>query len=55
MEAGLVYLPKNEEYSWVAEVERELLTFPVGAHDDIVDCLSYAVVQERQQRKWEAY
>jgi|TARA_B100001094_G_scaffold329087_1_gene391053 predicted phage terminase large subunit-like protein len=55
MEAGLVYLPKNEEYSWVADVERELLTFPVGAHDDIVDCLSYAVVQERQQRKWEAY
>jgi len=55
MEAGLVYLPKNEEYSWVANVERELLTFPVGAHDDIVDCLSYAVVQERRQRKWEAY
>tara|TARA_B100000683_G_scaffold271521_1_gene312792 strand:+ start:298 stop:1560 length:1263 start_codon:yes stop_codon:yes gene_type:complete len=55
MEAGLVYLPSNEEYSWVAEVERELLTFPVGAHDDIVDCLSYAVVQERRQRKWEAY
>tara|TARA_R100001510_G_scaffold54822_1_gene57980 strand:- start:1348 stop:2610 length:1263 start_codon:yes stop_codon:yes gene_type:complete len=55
MEAGLVYLPKNEEYSWVADVERELLTFPVGAHDDIVDCLAYAVVQERRQRKWEAY
>lgn len=55
MEAGLVYLPKNEEYSWVADVERELLTFPVGAHDDIVDCVSYAVIQERRQRKWEAY
>lgn len=55
MEAGLVYLPKNEEYSWVAEVERELLTFPVGAHDDIVDCISYAVIQEKRQRKWEAY
>lgn len=55
MEAGLVYLPKNEEYSWVADVERELLTFPVGAHDDIVDCISYAVIQERRQRKWEAY
>lgn len=55
MEAGLVYLPSNEEYSWVADVERELLTFPVGAHDDIVDCLAYAVVQERKQRKWEAY
>jgi predicted phage terminase large subunit-like protein len=55
MEAGLVYLPKNEEYSWVADVERELLTFPVGAHDDIVDCISYAVIQEKRQRKWEAY
>ena len=46
-------IPKNEE--WVGEVERELLTFPVGTHDDIVDTLAYACLNSATKRKWEAY
>ena len=53
MERGLVYFPQNEE--WVGEVERELLTFPVGTHDDIVDTLAYACLSSGTKRKWEAY
>ena len=53
MERGLVYFPKDQE--WVGEVERELLTFPVGAHDDIVDTLAYACLESATKRKWEAY
>ena len=53
MERGLVYFPKDEE--WVGEVERELLTFPVGTHDDIVDTLAYACLNSATKRKWEAY
>ena len=53
MERGLVYFPKDQE--WVSEVERELLTFPVGVHDDIVDTLAYACLESATKRKWEAY
>ena len=53
MERGLVYFPKDEE--WVGEVERELLTFPVGTHDDIVDTLAYACLNSATKRKWEDY
>tara|TARA_B100000900_G_scaffold415354_1_gene444961 strand:- start:4261 stop:5520 length:1260 start_codon:yes stop_codon:yes gene_type:complete len=53
MERGLVYFPKDQE--WVGEVERELLTFPVGTHDDIVDTLAYACLESATKRKWEAY
>tara|TARA_R100000742_G_C4279004_1_gene102642 strand:- start:2736 stop:3995 length:1260 start_codon:yes stop_codon:yes gene_type:complete len=53
MERGLVYFPKDED--WVGEVERELLTFPVGVHDDIVDTLAYACLESATKRKWEAY
>ena len=42
MEGGQVYLRAGA--SWIAEFEDELLSFPgQGAHDDQVDCLSYAV------------
>lgn len=40
MEAGRLWLPNSA--SWMAELEAELLTFPRGAHDDIVDCVSMA-------------
>jgi predicted phage terminase large subunit-like protein len=40
MEAGQIYLPKG--HSELSTIESELLDFPRGAHDDIVDCLSYA-------------
>ena len=53
MERGLVYFPQKEE--WVGEVERELLTFPVGVHDDIVDTLAYACLSSGTKRKWEAF
>jgi len=49
----LVYFPKDAE--WVSEVERELLTFPIGAHDDIVDTLAYACLTSQKKRKWQAY
>jgi predicted phage terminase large subunit-like protein len=41
--AGRIYFP--ERAPWLGEFEDELLTFPVGAHDDQVDCLSYAGIQ----------
>ena len=53
MERGQVYFPT--EVDWVADVERELLTFPVGENDDIVDVLSYACLSSARKRKWEAY
>ena len=53
MERGQVYFPT--EVDWVADVERELLTFPVGEHDDIVDVLSYACLSSARKRKWDAY
>jgi len=53
MERGLVYFPKNAD--WVSEVERELLTFPIGVHDDIVDTLAYATLAGNKKRKWQAF
>jgi predicted phage terminase large subunit-like protein len=41
MQQGRVYFPA--ESSWRADVEKELLRFPAGAHDDIVDALAWAV------------
>ena len=41
MEGGRVLLPRSA--AWLRDFETEVLSFPVGAHDDIVDCLSYAV------------
>lgn len=38
IEAGRVWLPKDA--SWLAEFERELLSFPHARHDDQVDALS---------------
>jgi predicted phage terminase large subunit-like protein len=41
MQQGRVYFPA--EASWRSEVEKELLRFPAGAHDDIVDAMAWAV------------
>lgn len=38
MAQGMVYFPRQAP--WLAELERELLTFPVGANDDQADVLS---------------
>jgi predicted phage terminase large subunit-like protein len=37
IEAGRVFLP--QEAAWLAEFEREMLTFPKGRHDDQVDSM----------------
>lgn len=41
MQQGRVYFPT--EASWLNEVHTELLRFPAGAHDDIVDAMAWAV------------
>ncbi len=41
MEGGRVLLPHTAP--WRAAFDAEVLAFPEGQHDDIVDCLSYAV------------
>ena len=53
MESGDVFF-LSDSY-WLPEVERELMTFPVGAHDDIVDTLSYGVMMLQERRSWSAY
>lgn len=40
VDAGRVFWPKDAP--WLSDFEDELLTFPVGKHDDQVDVLSYA-------------
>jgi phage terminase large subunit-like protein len=32
------------------ELEKELLEFPNGKHDDLVDCLAYAVILINQKK-----
>jgi len=39
MQQGRVYFPL--EKPWLRDVEKELLRFPAGAHDDIVDALAW--------------
>ena len=41
MQQGRVYFPK--EAGWLNDAHTELLRFPAGAHDDIVDALAWAV------------
>jgi predicted phage terminase large subunit-like protein len=53
MEGGDVLFRRNA--SWLEELERELMTFPVGRHDDIVDALGLAVQTLVQRRSWQAY
>jgi predicted phage terminase large subunit-like protein len=43
MEAGQVWFP--ESAPWLDALRKELLEFPHGSKDDIVDCTSYAVQQ----------
>jgi predicted phage terminase large subunit-like protein len=43
MEAGQVWLPEN--HPELEHLEHELLTFPKGAHDDLVDNVAYASLE----------
>ena len=55
LESGQVFFPDDPMVDWVHEAERELLTFPLGAHDDIVDTLAYGVLNLNKRRLWKAY
>jgi predicted phage terminase large subunit-like protein len=55
MESGQVFFPDDPMENWVHEAERELLTFPLGTHDDIVDTLAYGVLNLNKIRSWKAY
>lgn len=41
MQMGLVQFPANQP--WVSLIEREMLRFPNGTHDDIVDSLAWLI------------
>ena len=53
MEAGDILFRKDAP--WLADLERELLTFPVGKNDDMVDALGLAASTLQQRRSWEAF
>ena len=53
MESGDVYF--KGDAPWLDDMERELFTFPVGAHDDMVDALGYGVLNLNERRQWNAY
>lgn len=42
-ESGQVWFPRN--VSVVSELQRELLEFPCGTHDDMVDALAYLAIE----------
>jgi len=50
MEAGQVWFPAGAAF--LADLEHELLTFPAGDYDDVVDCLSAAVLQLAHAGRW---
>jgi predicted phage terminase large subunit-like protein len=49
IEAKKLYLPA--EALWLLDFERELLAFPAGKHDDMVDALTLALTQLRKNRE----
>jgi predicted phage terminase large subunit-like protein len=53
MESGDIYFRQGA--MWLPDVERELMTFPVGHHDDIVDAISYGVLCAQVRREWIAF
>lgn len=40
MQQGRVVFPEGAQ--WLGQAEQELLRFPAGAHDDVVDALAWA-------------
>ena len=49
MEAGQVFFPATAP--WLHDLEYELLSFPNGRHDDIVDVLAYAAADINKRRR----
>ena len=48
MEHGTVWFPRDA--AWLPDLQRELLSFPVGEHDDQVDALAYAAAAMSQSK-----
>lgn len=53
MESGLVYYPTDS--LWYSDLEKEMLQFPAGEHDDQVDALAYGILQTSMRNKFRAY
>ena len=53
MEGGQVYFLSSG--LWFDDLQRELLQFPEGEHDDQVDSLAYAILESQSNKKWRAY
>jgi len=53
MEAGQVFFNKNAD--WYSDLEKELLQFPAGEHDDQVDALAYGILQTARKQEYKAY
>ena len=53
MESGIVYYPV--ESMWYSDLEKEMLQFPAGEHDDQVDALAYGILQTSSRNKLQAY
>ena len=53
MESGIVYYPN--ESVWYSDLEKEMLQFPAGEHDDQVDALAYGILQTSMRNKFRAY
>ncbi len=53
MERKTVWFPAASASPWVNEFEEELLAFPAGRHDDMVDTLAYACLEVMNQSVYE--
>jgi len=53
MEAGMVFFPNDA--LWYSDLEKELLQFPAGDHDDQVDSLAYGILQVAKKKTIRAY
>lgn len=53
LEGGQMYFKSNA--LWYDTLNREMLQFPEGEHDDIVDALSYAVQETQMKKTLRAY
>jgi predicted phage terminase large subunit-like protein len=53
MEGGQIYFKAGA--MWYDDLQREMLQFPEGEHDDQVDALSYAVLETDRKKSLRAY
>ena len=53
MEGGQIFFRSGA--MWYDDLQREMLQFPEGEHDDIVDALAYAVLETDRKKSLRAY